>query len=115
MFGNILIALGVLAVGFVVSKFLYKKDTEVEERRRGAIAIAGSFRERGLDVLADFFIDYAVGDYSGMAKKLKNVGAVIGNPAAADDLFGTVMKKALSAKITDPTELAAILAKLGVK
>ena len=54
-------------------KWLFKKDTEIEARRRAACQLAASLRETGFKALPEFFMDYAVGDYSGMAYKLKEV------------------------------------------
>jgi hypothetical protein len=108
MIWNLLIAVGVVALGYVGGRWLYQKDTEKEERRRAAFKAAAGLQNQGLNVAADFLVDYAVGDYSGMAKKLKDVAVVLSNPAAAQAEFANVFSKILQAKLNDPVELAKI-------
>ena len=60
-------------VAWLAAKWLFKKDTEIENRRRAAGQLAAKLREMGFTELPEFFIDYSVGDYSGMAYKLKAV------------------------------------------
>jgi hypothetical protein len=107
MFWNLLIAVGVVSLGYVGGRFLYQKDTEREERRRAAFLTAASMREKGLNVMGDFLMDYAVGDYSGMAKKLKNAAVTLSNPAAAEAEFATIFEKMLKSKT--PAELAKLV------
>jgi len=108
MLVSLLVAIGAVTVGFVVSKFLYKKDTEVEDRRRAAIKISSSMKEKGLVTTAAFLEDYAVGDYSGMAKKLKDLSVVMSNPAAVEAEFAVVFAKLLQGKLNSPEGLAEI-------
>lgn len=108
MIWNLLIAVGVVALGYVGGRFLYKKDTEKEERRRAAFKAAAGLQAQGLTVLPAFLEDYAVGDYSGMAKKLRDAASVLSNPAASQAEFANVFNKLLQAKLNDPAELAKI-------
>lgn len=73
------IALGVLAAAGVGS-FLFRKDTEIEKRRKEAIKIAEFFRDLQLPLTAGFFSDYAVGDYSGMWNSAKAVLKILEEP-----------------------------------
>lgn len=108
MIGNLLIAVGVTALGYVGGRWLYQKDSEREERRRAAFLTAASMREKGLNIMADFLMDYAVGDYGGMAKKLKDAAVTLSNPAAAEAQFAVVFQKMLQAKLGNPAELAKL-------
>ena len=54
---------------FLVKK-VFEKDTEVENRRRGAAKLASKLQAIGLRKLPEFLIDYSVGDYTGMANKI---------------------------------------------
>ena len=66
------VVLGVLAAYFAV-RWLFRKDTEVENRRREAARLANKLSEMGFKELPDLFLCYAVGDYSGMAAKMTDV------------------------------------------
>jgi hypothetical protein len=69
-----IIIVGLIGVcAWFASKWLFKKDTEVENRRRAAAHLANKLSEMGFKELPVFFLDYAVGDYSGMAYKLSEV------------------------------------------
>jgi hypothetical protein len=67
---NIVIAVLLVLCAWLAAKWLFKKDTEIENRRRAAGHLAATLREMGFKDLPEFFIDYSVGDYSGMAYKL---------------------------------------------
>lgn len=114
MLMNLLIAVGVVALGFVVGRWLYQKDTEVEDRRRAALKISAALREKGLSRVGDFLEDYAVGDYSGMLKKLKDTAVVLSTDAGLQSEFAAVFDKLLAEKLADPAE-AADIAKAAVK
>lgn len=60
----------VLGLAFFAARFLYRKDEKVEGRRRMAAELAAKLKGMGSDILADFLIDYSVGDYDGMGVKL---------------------------------------------
>jgi len=89
---NIIIVALIGVCAWLAAKWLFKKDTEIENRRRAAGRLAASLREMGFKELPDLFIDYSVGDLSGMAYKLGAVAqkmmsgekAVI---AELDDVF----------------------------
>lgn len=68
----IILALSVLAA-WLAAKWLFKKDTEVENRRRAAGRLAAKLTELGFKELPEFFIAYSIGDYSGMAHILTQI------------------------------------------
>lgn len=70
---NIIIVALITVCAWLAGKWLFKKDTEVEHRRRAAGRLAATLREMGFKELPEFFIDYSVGDYSGMAYKLGSI------------------------------------------
>lgn len=112
MIWSILIAVGVVALGYVAGRWLFQKDTEVEDRRRAAFRISGALREKGMTVLPGFLEDYAVGDYSGMAHKLKEASAILFNEAAVAQEFEKVFQKLLEVKLRDPDAKAKLLESL---
>lgn len=93
-----LIIIGLLGVcAWLAGKWLFKKDTEIENRRRAAGQLAAKLREMGFTELPEFFIDYSVGDYSGMSYKLKAVAQKMmsgekGVLAELSDVFEKLLK-----------------------
>ena len=84
-------------VAWLGAKWAFKKDTEIENRRRAAGQLAAKLREMGFTELPEFFIDYSVGDYSGMAYKLKAVAQKMmsgekGVLAEIGDVFDKLLK-----------------------
>ena len=47
----------VVLVGWLAAKWLFQKDTEVENRRRGAAKLAAALKAYGLSKIPDFLID----------------------------------------------------------
>lgn len=100
-----------LVAGFFGAKYLVKTDTKIEGRRRAAADLAGRYREKGLDTIPDLLLDYSVGDYSGMAKKIYSVyDHAKENGLEAE--FETVFEKMFAAKMQDPNERAALVERL---
>jgi hypothetical protein len=84
-------------VAWLGAKWAFKKDTEIENRRRAAGQLAAKLSEMGFTELPEFFIDYSVGDYSGMAFKLKQVAQKMmsgekGVLAEIGDVFDKLLK-----------------------
>lgn len=113
------IALTLLTVGFVgllayvVGKWLFGKDTETENRRRAAAKLAAKLQSMGLARTPEFLIDYSVGDYSGMATKIKSLAELFLSGEAhvvaeLESVFGNV----LTAKLKSEDGRALIAAKL---
>ena len=94
MFGfdsNLLGAVVLSIAGFTVARFLFRRDTAREDRRRAAGRVAGYLRSQGLQHLPEVLEDYSVGDYSGMAKSITKVAALLNDPEAAKSIFSQVV------------------------
>ena len=94
----ILAAIGV--VTWLAVKYGVKFDSNVEMRRRAAFDLAGKLRELGLMRIPDFLGDYAVGDYSGMLRKIADVGRTFlqGEEAVMAE-FSKVFERLLTTKL----------------
>jgi len=111
---NTLVILALIAaVGFFGAKWLFQKDTEIENRRRGAAKLAASLKAYGLMKIPDFLIDYSVGDYSGMAVKMQQLAEtfVAGETAVITEL-DAVYERVLAEKLKTETGRALVAAKL---
>ena len=96
------IALAVAAAWFGV-KWAFRKDTEIEDRRRKAIDLSSRLTKMGFKSMALLFQDYAVGDYSGMFSKMAMVVEKLrGNDkdilADLSDVFDNLLKMKLALK-----------------
>jgi hypothetical protein len=104
------IALGLTVVGL----WLYNRR---EKRRKHAIELMKLMNRWGLDWFADLYEDYAVGDYSGLVVKVKEIVTAVRSDEAMVAKLGEVAKKvAAHYAANDPTkaqELIAILQKTG--
>lgn len=81
---------------FAVGKIAFAKDTETENRRRGAGQLAIALGKYGLKRIPAFLVDYSVGDYSGCGKKIKDLAELFlsGEETLVkefDDVFKTVL------------------------
>lgn len=103
----------IAVVGFLGAKWLFKKDTEIEDRRRGAAKLAASLTAYGLTRIPNFLIDYSVGDYSGMAEKMKQLAEMFlsGEEAVVTELDG-VYERVLSQKLKTEAGRALVASKL---
>jgi hypothetical protein len=110
---SILILVLVPLVGFLAAKWLFQKDTEVENRRRGAANLAGVLQTYGLKKTPEFLIDYSVGDYSGMAHKISDLARLFldGEEHVVKE-FQHVFDRVLEAKLQSAEGRAYIAAKL---
>lgn len=111
---NMLVILVLIAlVGFLGAKWLFKKDTEIENRRRGAARLAAVLKAYGLVRIPEFLIDYSVGDYSGMAEKIKSLAEVFlaGEESVVKE-FDAVFDRVLIEKLKTEAGRALIAAKL---
>ena len=94
------IALAAVAAYFGV-KWGFRKDTEIENRRRRAVELSAKLTGLGFKSMAELFMDYAVGDYSGMFSKMAMVVEKMrGNDkdvlADLSDVFDNLMKMKLA-------------------
>lgn len=102
-----------VAVAIYIGTVLFKADTATEDRRRAAAKLAGVLRALGLKKTPEFLEDYAVGDYSGMAEKIKVLVKLFldGEDAVVNE-FGSVFESVLAAKLKSETGRAYVAAKL---
>ena len=100
-------------VGFLAAKWLFQKDTEIENRRRGAARLAGVLQTYGLKKTPEFLVDYSVGDYSGMANKIADLAKLFldGEEHVVKE-FQHVFERVLEAKLQTEEGRALIAAKL---
>lgn len=94
------IVLAALAAYFA-AKWLFRKDTEIENRRRRAVELSAKLTGLGFKSMAELFMDYAVGDYSGMFSKMAMVVEKLrGNDkdvlADLSDVFDNLLKMKLA-------------------
>lgn len=94
------ITLACLAAYFGV-KWVFRVDTEIENRRRRAVELSAKLTGLGFKSMAELFMDYAVGDYSGMFSKMAMVVEKMrGNDkdvlADLSDVFDNLMKMKLA-------------------
>ena len=110
---SILILVLVPLVGFLAAKWLFQKDTEVENRRRGAAKLAAVLQSYGLQKTPEFLQDYAVGDYSGMGHKISDLARLFldGEEHVVKE-FQYVFDRVLEAKLQTAEGRAYIAAKL---
>ncbi len=92
----VIIVLAAVAAYFAV-KWLFRVDTAIENRRRRAIELSAKLTGLGFKSMAELFMDYAVGDYSGMFSKMAMVVEKLkGNDkdilADMSDVFDNLMK-----------------------
>ena len=98
----------------ILAAWLFKKDTESEARKRGAIKLASTLETLGLKRIPKFLVDYAVSDVSGMAKAVADMVRLFtdGGEEAVISEFGNVFESVLVAKLKSETGRAYIAAKL---
>jgi hypothetical protein len=104
--------IGIFAVGattFGLGWLLFGADTRIEERRRRAIEFARKLSGIGFKKLPAVFEDYAVGDYSGMFRAMKELHDVMQDPAQRQAELEQVFKLLLEEKFRDPAQKQALL------
>ena len=101
---------GIALVATMLGLWLYNRR---EGRRKHAIELMKLMNRWGLDWFADLYEDYAVGDYSGLAVKVREIIVAVRSDEAMVAKLGEVAKKvAAHYAASDPTkaqELIAIL------
>lgn len=113
MITYVLILGGIGVGGYFVARYAFKKDTEIENRRRGAARLAGVLKSKGLKKIPEFLISYSVGDYSGMGSDIKQLaGLFLDGEDAVIAEFENVFENLLDSKLQAPTGRAYIAAKL---
>jgi hypothetical protein len=100
-------------LGYVTAKWVFAKDTEIENRRRAAAKLASKLSEMGLVKTPEFLIDYSVGDYSGMANRIKRLAELfLSGEAHVVAELENVFSRVLSAKLLTEAGRTLIAAKL---
>src|SRR5688572_23977966 len=95
--------IAIAAVGiYFGAKFLFKKDENVEDRRRQAIKLAGECKTCGLDFLSPVLEDYAVGDYSGILHRLRTLSEDVRSDSQRQALLDRVFETQLAARMKTP-------------
>ncbi len=110
---TIALCLCVPLLSYFIVKWLFSKDTEIENRRRAAAKLAGKLQAIGLKRTPEFLIDYSVGDYSGMANKIHALAELFQSgdePVLAE--VDTVFRTVLDSKLKTEEGRAFISAKL---
>ena len=103
----------IAAVGFLGAKWAFKKDTVIEDRRRGAALLAASLTSYGLVRIPAFLIDYSVGDYSGMADKMKRLAEMfLEGESTVITEFDAVYERVLREKLRTEAGRALVASKL---
>lgn len=103
-----LILAGVSLALTLVGLWLYNRR---EQRRKHALQLAKLMNRWGLDWFADAYDMYAIGDYSGLAGKIKEVvEAVRSDDAMAAKLWEVSKKVAAYMAANDPAKAAELLA-----
>lgn len=97
---------------FLAGKTLFQKDTEIENRRKAAIDVAGILSAEGFKRLPGFVTNYAVGDYSGMVHELKAVARDFRDPTVLEAELDAVFTKQLERRAKDPGKKPVLAAKL---
>ena len=98
---------------YAVAVWAFKKDTKIENRRRGAAKLASVLSNLGLKRTPEFLIDYSVGDYSGMAERITELAKLfLSGEAAVIEEFAQVFDSVLAAKLRTDSGRALIAAKL---
>jgi hypothetical protein len=108
----VILAGGALAVT-LISLWLYNRR---EKRRKHAIDLMKLMNRWGLDWFADLYEDYAVGDYSGLAIKVKEIITAVRSDEAMVAKLGEVAKKvATYYAANDPTKAQELMTLLQKK
>jgi len=109
----VLVCVVMLIAGFFGVRWLFKKDEEIEDRRRGAAKLAGVLSKLGLKRIPEFLIDYSVGDYSGMTEKFAELARLfLDGEGAVVAEFAAVFDSVLEAKLKTEAGRALIAARL---
>jgi len=104
--------MGMLVVAggtFVLGWLLFGADSRIEERRRRAIEFSRKLSAIGFKKLPTIFEDYAVGDYSGMFRAMKELHDVMHDPAQRQAELEQVFKLLLEEKFRDPAQKQSML------
>ncbi len=94
---------------FFAGKLMFRADTRVEERRRSAAKLSGTLREVGLTRIPSVLDDYAVGDYSGMVRGIRELGDDLKDPDKRSAEFERLFRLTLEHKLKDPEKRGTLV------
>lgn len=119
MFAGTTIAITILSVllaglaSYVLGKWLFTKDSEVEARRRAAMLITGKLEAFGLKRLPKITGAYAIGDYSLLAHEIKSFAEMlVGDETVVLKEFDAVFNRVLDAKLATADGRTLLSAKI---
>jgi hypothetical protein len=101
--GALLIGVSVLCAVFA-AYFFYRKDSEIETRRKHAIKCSQILSSMGFVKLPALLTDYAVGDYIRVAHDLELLASELLNPKSLAAEVEQVFLNVLQAKLADPQQ-----------
>jgi hypothetical protein len=114
MFNNVpvvwqyVILAGIALALTMIGLWLYNRR---ERRRKHAIELMKLMNRWGLDWFADLYEDYAVGDYSGLVVKIKEIITAVRSDEAMVAKLGDVARKvAAHYAENDPAKAAELIA-----
>lgn len=111
------IALAVVLAGilaYALVQWLFKKDTEIENRRRAAAQLAATLKGFGLVHIPEMLISYSVGDYSDLAERIHFWAKLLlaGGEEAVLKEFKQIFDRVMDAKLSNPEGRAYVAARL---
>ena len=106
---SVVLVVAVCVAALALGVLLFKKDTEIENRRRHAIEAGSILQSLGLVEIPKMLTDYAVGDYSGLVQRLRDSSTRLLNPANIETEFNEVFSRLLDARLKDPARRKAFL------
>lgn len=105
----VVLGIGVFLLLVLVGSFLFRKDTEIEQRRLRARKVSDICKEWGWSDLASVLDAYVVGDYSGIADQVKMYFDQLTDPTKAAAFFVSASKRHLDAAMKREESRDAIL------
>jgi hypothetical protein len=100
-------------LGSVAGKWLFGKNSKLDEQKKAALSLAISLRQYGLTWLPAMLEDFAITNVTDMIQKMHDMAKVVqaGNDAILKDLEATY-ERVLDKKLSTPEGLALIKAKI---
>lgn len=114
-----LLSVGAAVAAYFVIRFLFQRDTAVENRRLESIELSDICTKNGLPILGKALKRYAVGDYSGLAFAVRDIRDTISDPEELDNVvqrfLGIQLDKKLKTVEGREELIKAIEDRLGVE
>jgi hypothetical protein len=114
-----LLSIGGAVAAYFVIRFLFTRDTAVENRRLEAIELSDACTRNGLPILGKALKRYSVGDYSGLAFAVRDIRDTISDPDELENVvnrfLGIQLDKKLRTVEGRETLVKAIEDRLGVE